>query len=874
MSKSKKKVFHLVCNAHLDPVWLWPWEEGMTEAIATFRVAADFCEKYAHAKFVFCHNEALLYHWVEKHDPKLFARIAKLVKKGSWVITGGAWLQPDVNGPSGESHIRQFLHGLDYFADRFGKRPRTAYNFDPFGHPMGFPQVLAGCGIENYTFCRPDHGTYDLPVGAFIWQDRDGSSVWARRSDEHYLSRPSSGQSAAEKFAKFVEHYEAEPASMLLWGLGNHGGGPSRKDYEDLMEEAAKHSHIKAIHSDPDSFYDDLKAKGFEPPLRETEIQNSFLGCYTSMSRVKRGHRVVENLALSVEKLSALAWWFKGETYPDELHDAWKDVLFSEFHDILPGSCIPPCEQDSVGLLGGAEDKLRRIRVSTLVKLLNNEPRTTDGNTSIFVTNPHSHTVDRVIDVEFNAGYDLVEDIRFDVYRGKKKVPSQSGKPHHNILSQIERETVHLTLKPYEIARLDLRITGTKPRPTQAKRKLTAKDLTFKSDKATYQINPNTGLIDAIKIKGQSQSLVTKGAFAPVIFDDISHAWTCGDRNAHDTPMPFSTATPWTKPSETFKLANKQQASTLSPAGTDDWQITKDRDFVRRDKPQATALPIQIIEQGPIRTIVEAIFVCGPSAIARHYIYDKPTGLMTIRDRVLMNHKDAMLKVSVPLSYQPKGTISESGFSVALREPDKKHVDHHNHRWIAAVGENDGPSLGIANTGSFAHSLKGKQLMLNVVRTPAYSSFGLNPNHEWTAHRFLPRMDQGEHEVTYALLPQAAFSETEIHRLGLEINAQPYAMTFFPGGKRKGELPASADTPSVSVKPSQVEITTIKKALREDALIIRLRNMSGKRTKSTVHLGDDKLDPVTLEPFAVVSVKVEKQKKSIKQSIVNHVEGL
>ena len=141
------KKIHLVCNAHLDPVWLWPWNEGAAEAISTFRTAADFCEKYD--GLVFCHNESLLYEWVEEYEPHLFERIKKLVKKGSWKIMGGWYLQPDCNIPSGESFIRQIKTGRDYFSEKFGVKPETAVNFDPFGHTRGLVQILKKTGIHK-----------------------------------------------------------------------------------------------------------------------------------------------------------------------------------------------------------------------------------------------------------------------------------------------------------------------------------------------------------------------------------------------------------------------------------------------------------------------------------------------------------------------------------------------------------------------------------------------------------------------------------------------------------------------------------------------------------------------------------------------------
>lgn len=135
------KKLHLLCNAHLDPVWLWRKQEGMAEAISTFRVAAQLCEEFD--GFIFNHNEALLYEWVEEYEPELFQKIRKLVKEGKWHIMGGWYLQPDCLIPCGESFIRQIEAGNSYFMEKFGVKPRTAINFDPFGHSRGLASVTS-----------------------------------------------------------------------------------------------------------------------------------------------------------------------------------------------------------------------------------------------------------------------------------------------------------------------------------------------------------------------------------------------------------------------------------------------------------------------------------------------------------------------------------------------------------------------------------------------------------------------------------------------------------------------------------------------------------------------------------------------------------
>lgn len=166
------KKIHLLCNAHLDPVWLWGKDEGIAEALSTFRVAARFCEEYD--GFVFNHNESVLYELVEEYDPGLFEKIKKLVKAGKWHIMGGWYLQPDCIMPSGEGFLKQIEYGNKYFEEKFGVKPTTAINFDPFGHTRGLVQIMKKCGYDSYVFMRPYNFVKE---NDFIWKGFDGSKI-------------------------------------------------------------------------------------------------------------------------------------------------------------------------------------------------------------------------------------------------------------------------------------------------------------------------------------------------------------------------------------------------------------------------------------------------------------------------------------------------------------------------------------------------------------------------------------------------------------------------------------------------------------------------------------------------------------------------
>ena len=173
----KKPRVHLICNAHLDPVWQWQWEEGCAEALSTFSIAVEILNE--NKDFIFNHNEAVLYEWVMEHDPSLFKKIRDLVKKGQWSVSGGWYLQPDVNLTSTESIIRQIMEGRTFFKKYFHSFPEVAYNFDSFGHSAGLPQILRKSGYKMYIHMRPQEDKLKLPSSLYRWQGCDGTEIAA-----------------------------------------------------------------------------------------------------------------------------------------------------------------------------------------------------------------------------------------------------------------------------------------------------------------------------------------------------------------------------------------------------------------------------------------------------------------------------------------------------------------------------------------------------------------------------------------------------------------------------------------------------------------------------------------------------------------------
>ena len=182
-----KTIVHMIGNAHIDPVWLWPWQAGVDEALASFSSAAARCEEYP--EFIYTRGESWLYQQVQKIDPALFRRVRKLVKKGQWHITGGQYIQPDTNHPNKAGWDQLLLHGCRYFEKEFGIRPRVAYNVDSFGHPATLPDILASHNYLGYVFHRPNPKQMVLPAQTFRWQGVGGKEVLAFHIRPAYVTR-------------------------------------------------------------------------------------------------------------------------------------------------------------------------------------------------------------------------------------------------------------------------------------------------------------------------------------------------------------------------------------------------------------------------------------------------------------------------------------------------------------------------------------------------------------------------------------------------------------------------------------------------------------------------------------------------------------
>jgi len=364
---------HLILNAHIDPVWLWPWQAGLDEVLATCRSACDRLD--SHPDIVFTRGEAWAYDAVERADPGLFARIAAHVAAGRWEITGGWWIQPDCNLPSGLGMRRQIALGREYFQSRFGQFPRVAFNVDSFGHAAALPGLMRADGQDRYVMMRPQEHELDLPARLFRWRGHDGDqAVVVFRIAREYATREITADhvlGSLEDLPEGVTH------TMCFIGVGDHGGGPTERQIQWCRDHAEAIDGCRLVFSSPSRFFDAVADRTSGLPLVTGELQHHAVGCYSVMRAVKLGVRRAEEALGQAELITAADPAPEAGT-AERLTASWRQVCFNQFHDTLGGTCIPSAyvqAEDQLGAAKACADETVQFALRRMMGALPDDPR-------------------------------------------------------------------------------------------------------------------------------------------------------------------------------------------------------------------------------------------------------------------------------------------------------------------------------------------------------------------------------------------------------------------------------------------------------------------------------------------------------------------
>lgn len=824
-----RQSLHLICNAHLDPVWLWEWEEGAAEAVSTFRIAADFIEEFP--GFVFNHNEAILYRWVEEYEPELFRRIQRLVKAGRWRIMGGWYLQPDCNMPSGESFVRQILLGREYFREKFGVEPTTAINFDPFGHSRGLVQILARSGYDSYIVCRPGPGDCPLPANNFTWEGYDGSRILVHRVVGGY----GSGKGYAKDKLTRVLETVTEPVHAVLWGIGNHGGGPSRIDLENIADVIKATPDRTITHSSTEAFFAELRRRQTNLPVHAGDLNPWAVGCYTSQVRIKQRHRRLENEFFGTEKMLSHAWCAGQLDYPQtELREAAYDLATAEFHDILPGSSIQPVEEMSLRVMDHGLEILSRLKTRAFFKLAHGQPVAKENEIPILVYNPHPFPVTGPVECELQPAdqnwTETFTNIQVVTADGKRQ-PTQVEKEASSVPVDWRKKVIFsATLLPGRMNRFDCRLTRlpAKPKPT-----LKAKGgaITIKTPELDVAINTRTGLIDRYRVAGKD-ALSPRAALPLVIQDNVD---------------------PWGMTVQSFRNVCGQFKLLSAAEGS------------RFSGVPSTIPSVRVIEQGEVRTVIEAVFGYGASFLCQRYFIPHHGTAIDIETRVFWNEKDKLLKLAFPTP--DKRAKYHGQVAYGCDELPSNGREAVAQKWTALVSAKRAQALTVINEGTYGSCCAEGEMRITLLRSPAYSAHPIGERQILPTDQFSCRIDQGER--LFRLRLNAGPVRTRMHaidREALAMNEKPMALSFFPSGHGK------AAPPLVVLHGDSVQVTTVKKAETGKALIIRLFEPTGTPRKTLLEVPVLKFrKTVSLGKFEIKTLRIDL--KTRKGSEVSMLEG-
>ncbi len=786
------KTIHLLCNAHLDPVWLWRREEGIAETISTFRVAADFCEKYD--DFVFNHNESVLYEWIEENEPQLFERIKELVKKGKWHIMGGWYLQPDCVMTSGESLIRQIETGNQYFEEKFGIKPTTAINFDPFGHTRGLVQILKKHDYDSYLFMRPEK---IHPENNFIWKGFDGSEVTGHCMTGLYSSLKGKINDSFEITMK--EAYGN--TNLMLWGIGNHGGGPSEIDLRYIEKYRKEHPEMKIIHSWCENYFSQINPSDLK--VFEKSLVPSMVGCYTTMTRIKKLHRILESDINLCEKMIAAS----GISYDEnEFLKAQKALMFCEFHDILPGTVIKEGEEDSIRLMEYGREIVSKINSKAFFKLCSGQKKAKSEEIPILVFNPHPYYVAKDIEAEFMLENKNLNDGEVTFVKVKnengKYLPSQNEKESCTLNLDWRKKVVfRATLKPMSINRFDCELVVKKiPIWNVEECEQNETHYVIETEKLTVHINRKTGLIDKYAVNGIDY-LKNESSKIEVFKDDEDPWAMMVDRFNNKIGE--------------FEAMNKTEVNKFN--GYEDSQLEN----------------VRVIENGEVRCKIQASFKYDSSYAIVTYTIPKNDTYIDIKLKMLSNNVNVMYKLSFDSMFENPGFKGQTAFGTDELFKNGKEVVYHN--WCGLF-ENE-KSFCVLNRQTYGGSAKDGKLSISVLRTPVYADHPIEERPYSPHDRYNEHIDMGEREFEYRLTTDKKALDKEAN----VYNQPDYILSFFPSGF--GEKP---DT-EIKLENENIILSCYKK-LSENEYLLRLFNSSDELQTDKVKIRENEFD-VSLKAF-------------------------
>ncbi|MFY9805266.1 MAG: alpha-mannosidase [Candidatus Acidiferrales bacterium] len=787
----------LTGNSHIDAAWLWPWTETVDVVRRTFSTALQLMDEYP--QYTFTQSAAAYSEWIAEKYPSVYREILDRVKQGRWELVGGMWVEPDLNMPDGESLVRQLLLGKRYFKEKFGVDVRIGWNPDSFGYNWQLPQIYKKSGIDYFlTQKMAWNDTNQLPMKLFWWQSPDGSRVLT------YFPHDYANEIDPVRIAADVttsrERNPGVTEMMHLFGVGDHGGGPTRamldsggqwtepqmvfpKTFFGVAQGffSDVESKLDTDHSPVWNYKSIVTANKNLPPGADGKISlpiwNDELyfeyhrGVFTTQANHKRNMRESEEEMLNAEKYSSLAW-LSGAEYPaTQLTDAWKKVLFNQFHDLAAGSGIGVIYQDAqkdYDMVRWSAGEATSNALTTLSREVNTTSATA-GGVPVLVFNP--------------LAWERTDLVTADVQMPEAEkngiaVLDGQGEPllFQVLSSDSGRHAYHLLIEAPAVPSLGYEVLHVIPGQDHATSDLRANGLTLENSLLRVTVDPKTGCITSLyDEKSQFESIAAGG---------------CG---------------------------NELVAFKDTPKDYDAWNIDADfeKQFTRLDEADS----VQLIEHGPLRASIRVTRKWQQSQFVQDITLYAGLDRVDVVNDIDWHETHVLLKAAFPLAASSGNATYEIPYG-SIERPTTR-----NNTWEAAKFEVPAlrwADLGDANHGfslinesKYGYDAKGNVLRISLLRSPTWPD---------------PDADRGHHHFSYSLYPHAGdWKRALTVRHGYEFNYKLQAMqvqTHAGKWRQRQSL--------VTIEPENVVLTALKKAEDSDGLIFRFYEWAGKNSEARI----------------------------------------
>ena len=788
--------FHETGNSHIDAAWLWPRSEAIDVVRRTFGTAAQLLQEYP--KYTYTQSAAQYNEWVADKYPELNDEIKKDIKAGRWEVVGGMWVEPDLNIPGDESTVRSILLGKRWYQKHYGVDVTIGWNPDTFGYNWQMPQIYKKSGFTTFVTQKMSwNDTNQLPLKLFWWESPDGSKILTY-FPHGYGNQTIEPTRLSTDFATARKDAPGLPSMMDLYGVGDHGGGPTRAMLDQGMrwadgdkatgkfEFGTALSYFKSVEDKiaPDSKTWDYKSIGqgytyptappdgkISIPTWKSELYLEFhRGTYTTQAEQKYHLRHSQIEALNAEKFASLAW-LDGSTYPNPiLTDAWEKITFNGFHDLAAGSGIAVIYRDANKDFATVKRETNEVSQAA-TKTVNARINTSGGDgVPVLVWN--------------TLGWQRTGPVKISVQMpdAAKEVSVVDGKgnvlPSHILDSNDQTHSFTLEVQAKDVPPMGYTLLHVVAGKKDFQSDLKSHDLTLENTNLRVTVDPKNGCITSLFDKKDSFETIAKGG--------------CG---------------------------NQLQAFVNKPAQFDAWNINPDAFKHPMNIDEVDS--VKLAEHDGMRDTIEIKRHWQGSTFTQDISLDNGSDHVVVGNSVEWHENHIFLKAAFPLAASAPTATYEIPYAAIERATtrnnsyEKAQFEVSAQRW---ADEGDGQhGFSLINDSKYGYDAIGNLLRLSLLRSPT------SPD---------PEADRGHQEFRYALYPHPGnwvAAHTVEHGynfntglLGSQVEAH------------QGDLPAEHSFASVS--SPDVVLTAIKKAEDSDALIMRMYEITNKTEQVKVAL--------------------------------------